>query len=229
VQLLGGYSGSNLELEDGIVRKVSSYLRDCPDYPARQRFFQALNAAFPYMPHTQPLDGGILEMTYIPGQEGIQGIDFHTFGRIVRQLHELDIPAPPKDTGIYWLLELAQANLADDTLFPALSRLVAKLPDDSIVHGEITQVITDPDGNLFIIDWDECGLGSKYQDLGFVYYALTLDNRVDECFPPFLDGYGTADLDTSLIPQTAGLIAPAYAGFSDREHRLRIGRSLLHI
>jgi hypothetical protein len=229
MHLPGGYSGSNLQLQNGVVRKRSSYLRGRPDYPARQRFFQVLSAAFPHMPDTRLLDDGILEMAYIPGQEGTQGIDFRRFGQIVRQLHELDIPAPPKDTGIHWLSDLARSNLADDTLSPILSQLVARLPDDAVVHGEITQVIADPKGNLYIIDWDECGLGSKYHDLGFVYYTLTLDGRVDECFAPFLDGYGASGLDTSLIPQVAGLIALAYAGFADREHRLHIGHSLWHI
>jgi aminoglycoside phosphotransferase len=181
------------------------------------------------MPHTQLLEDGTLEMNYIPGQEGTQGIDFSRFGQIVRQLHELDILAPPKDTGIHWLFDMARANLSDNTLDPILSQLVARLPDDAVVHGEIAQVIATPDGNLFIIDWDECGLGSKYHDLGFVYYTLALDGRVDECYAPFLDGYGAAGLDSALIPQVAGLIATAYAGFGDRERRLHIGRDLLHI
>ena len=88
MHLSGGYSGSSVQLDDGIVRKTSSYLCDCPDYAARQRFFAALSAAYPYMPPTKLLDGGILEMPYISGQEGTRGIDFYRFGQIVCQRHE---------------------------------------------------------------------------------------------------------------------------------------------
>jgi aminoglycoside phosphotransferase len=101
------------------------------------------------------------------------------------------------------------------------------ISDDAVIHGEITQLITTPDGALYIIDWDECGLGSRYQDLGFVYYALLERELGFEPFQAFMDGYGENKVEFSLVKDTAGLIALAYAGFYDFERRLELGRKLL--
>jgi hypothetical protein len=48
MQLSGGYSGSNVQRIDGLVRKQSTYLSRCPDYEVRREFLEALSAAFPY-------------------------------------------------------------------------------------------------------------------------------------------------------------------------------------
>jgi hypothetical protein len=226
---LGGYSGSSVQRIDGIVRKQSTYLRRCPDYAERREFLNALSAAFPSIPNLRLFDEGLMEMDFIEGREGIEEIDFQQYGGLVRELHTIEIPAPAKDTGLDWLVDLAVANLGQSEWQAGIElvRPFRGLPADAIVHGEITQVITDATGRLYLIDWDECGWGSKYQDLGFVYYQLKLANRVDECFAAFIDGYGQAGLELSLIPKVAGLIALAYAGFYDFERRIRIGQTLL--
>ena len=229
MQLSGGFSGSNVERLNGIVRKQSSYLKDCPDYPARRKFLATLSDAFPYMPRMRLFDDGIIEMDFITGHEGIQGIDFRRYGQIVRELHTLQLPAPAKDTGIEWLIDLAQENFKKngqtdiDHLFQIFQGLTAK----HIVHGEITQVITDPDQNIYIIDWDECGLGNRYQDLGFIYYRLILEDSPETYFDSFLDGYGRQTVDMAFVTKMAGLIAVAYSGFYDFDRRIKLGNELL--
>jgi len=125
------------------------------------------------MPKIRCFEDGIIEMDYVQGQEGIENIDFFHYGKIVRELHELNIKAPDKDTDIDWLLSLARTNWAKNGRedFDRRFGIFNQLTNDSIVHGEITQLITDSDRNIHIIDWDECGSGNKYQDLGFVYYS----------------------------------------------------------
>jgi hypothetical protein len=230
---LTGYSGSDLHLHKGWVQKRSSYLARCSekDYRERAAFLLCLNAHFPHMPRINFLDKRVMAIKFISGWEGIEGLNFFRFGQVVRKLHNLEITGPLKDTGVDWLLELAKENLkrVGGKLNEPILTLFQEFPEDTVVHGEITQVISRPDGELYILDWDECGIGSHYQDLGFVYYQC-LERGIGEApFQDFMAGYADESVDIHLVKVTAGLIALAYARFYDFERRLELGRSLLNV
>jgi len=230
---LSGHSGSKLDLRGGWVWKHSSYLARCSekDYRLRVTFLLSLNDLFPHMPRLNFLDHREMAIKFIAGWEGIEGLDFSRFGRVVRKLHSLEITGPPKDTGIDWLLTLADENLSrvGGKLDEPTLKLFDAFAEETVVHGEITQVITRPDGSLYILDWDECGMGSRYQDLGFVYYQLLDYGLGLDLFQDFMDGYADESVDGSLVQATAGLIALAYARFYDFERRIALGRRLLHL
>jgi hypothetical protein len=192
-------------------------------------FLLSLNVNFSHMPRLNFLDDRTMEIEYIHGKEGLEGVDYRKFGEIVNKLHNLKIIGPRKDTGLYWLVSLAEESMkrVGMDLEKRLLERFRIISDDAVIHGEITQLITTPDGALYIIDWDECGLGSRYQDLGFVYYALLERELGFEPFQAFMDGYGENKVEFSLVKDTAGLIALAYAGFYDFERRLELGRKLL--
>ena len=229
---LSGHSGSKLVLHKGWVRKRSSYLVRCSetDYRLRAAFLLSLNAHFPHMPRINFLDHREMAIKFISGWEGIEGLDLPKFGRVVKELHNLEITGPPKDTGIDWLLALADGNLTrvGEKLDESILRLFGEFTEETVVHGEITQVITKPDGSLYILDWDECGMGSRYQDLGFVYYQLLERGLGMELFQDFMDGYADESADIDLVKKTAGMISLAYAHFYDFDKRLALGRKLLN-
>jgi hypothetical protein len=228
-----GHSGSKLHLHKGWVWKRSSYLSRCSekDYRLRAAFLLSLNAQFPHMPRINFLDNREMAIEFISGWEGIEGLDFSQFGQVVRKLHSLEIMGPPKDTGIDWLLTLAAENLTrvGGKLDETTLELFDAFTEETVVHGEITQVITRPDGSLYILDWDECGMGSRYQDLGFVHYQFLERGLELESFQDFMDGYADESVNDALVQAAAGLIALAYARFYDFERRIALGRGLLHL
>jgi len=230
---LSGHSGSKLDLHDGWVWKRSSILTRCSekDYQFRAAFLLSLNDIFPHMPRMNFLDHRVMAIKFIAGWEGIKGLDFSKFGRVVGKLHNLEITGPPKDTGINWLLTLADENLTrvGEKLDESTLKLFDAFAEETVVHGEITQVITRPDGSLYILDWDECGMGSRYQDLGFIYYQLLECGLGLDLFQDFMNGYADESVDDSLVQATAGVIALAYARFHNFERRIALGRGLLDL
>jgi hypothetical protein len=230
---LTGHSGSDLHLQDGWVRKSSAYFERCSedDFHSRAVFLIELQAKFSYMPVIKFLEDREMAIEFIPGQEGLEGLDFPKFGQAVRKLHDLEIKGPLKDTGIDWLLELATENLnqVGGKLYIPIISVFKEFSAKAVVHGEITQVITRPDGEIYILDWDECGMGSPYQDLGFVYYQCLISELGKQHFQDFLLNYADETVDIHLVKMTAGLIALAYARFFDFEKRLTLGCKLLDI
>ena len=229
---LTGHSGSDLHLQDGWVRKRSAYLERCSDddYVSRAAFLLQLQPNYPHMPRIKFLDDREMAIEFIPGREGLDGLDLPKFGQAVRILHNLQITGPLKDTGIDWLLEFATENLnqVGGKLNQQKLKLFQDFPKDTVVHGEITQVITRLDGEIYILDWEECGMGSRYQDLGFVYYQCLIQGLGEQSFQAFMSGYGD-EPRIDLVKMTAGLIALAYARFFDFEKRLTLGCKLLEI
>lgn len=212
---LAGHSGSKLYLDDGCVRKESAYLAGCSeeDFDSRKTLLLTLVDRFPHIPRIRFPQGRTLEMDFIEGREGLEAIDPGSLGAALGALHRIHVPnAPVMDTGIDWLIDLATRNLAriDRTLPNGLASELSKLPCTTLVHGEPSNVITTPNGHIFFIDWDQCGLSSEYVDLGHVYRHLENGNLDD--FGAFLRSYRNDPVDMTLVRKMAALGYLAYAG-----------------
>jgi aminoglycoside phosphotransferase len=133
------------------------------------------------------------------------------------------------DTGIDWLLDLAKSNLTRlRRLLPTeFAEEIRALPRDTIVHGDPTNVITDLDADLYFIDWDECGLSSRYQDLGHVYRYLPTENPAQ--YDAFLVGYDDSTVDMAMVRKVAGLGSLAAARWADFDLRIGLGLKLAGI
>lgn len=227
---LGGNSGSQVARFGDVVRKHSSYLNACDSasFERRKRFLMTLSERFSNMPSISFPEGRVLEMEFVEGREGLDFVAPTRLGEVLAGLHGLSFPnAPVLETGVQWILEFAQRNLHDvgQSLPPSIAEELAELPADSIVHGEPSNVIAGPGGEPVLIDWDQCGLGSAYQDLGHVC-RHTL-GASSEYFESFLAGYGDLGIDTRRVRLMAGVSLLGAAHWGDFEARVSTGLALL--
>ncbi len=227
--MLKGHSGSNLEKHGNIVEKDSSYLANCSDRKARAEFMIKLTSTFQHAPKILEVNGSTIKYEFVTGEPGFEKVNLKELGKVTRELHSLKIPGPEKETGIQWLKGLADNNLAMHNVELDLTDLVAELSDEPkvIVHGEIADLIIGPNTEVTILDWDEAGLGSRYQDIGYIYFKCQELRNGNEDFEKFIEGYNDVYLDQDKIRRVAGLIAIAYSHWANSEYRFKLGLSLL--
>jgi hypothetical protein len=171
-------------------------------------------------------------MEFISGHEGITPNNAPRAGAALRLLHEQRNYPHPCVTGLSWLLDLANRNLSLANISLVLPpRLNAEFPIDALIHSEPVQLIEREDGSIVFIDFEGIGMGSRYQDLGHVYYCAHKDDQPD-IFNSFLEGYLTQPyfIEKDRIILLAGLISLAYAGFglafvgrAEFDHRISLG------
>ena len=221
--MLKGHSGSKLKKQWKVVEKKSSYLVTCEDLEDRSCFLAKLSQSLPFMPKIFEIKNWIIKYKYIEGSPDFEKINLIEFGKIVKKLHSLKIDAPKKDTGIYWLKEIAETNIQNEGLHVDLDKIISELESDTevIVHWEITDLIVNKNDEIFILDWDEAGLGSKYQDLGYVYFKCKEQRNWDSDIREFLIGYNDKEIRENRILKTAWLISIAYSRWANKDFRLK--------
>ncbi len=223
-----GYSGSSVWREGPFVAKASSdqtFLEE----PDRQRDLMALSRHLTLLPHIDRLDQGILYMEFVEGHEGLTEHNAQRAGMALRQLHARHDYPHPCTTGVWWLIHMANENLARvNSDYRVDADLETQYPDDALIHSEPVQFIERPDGTIVFIDIEGIGMGSRYHDLGFIYYTALLRD-MPTLFDTFLRGYLSEHADIALpkVRQLAGVIALAYASFADADKRIRLGLGLL--
>jgi Ser/Thr protein kinase RdoA (MazF antagonist) len=91
------------------------------------------------------------------------------------------------------------------------------------------------DGSIVFIDFEGIGMGSRYQDLGFIYWGAAFRDQPD-LYTAFLQGYQEEAIciEEQHVKRLAGLISLAYVGFAlafareeDAAKRLQLGLRLL--
>lgn len=225
--MLQGYSGSTLRLAGGYVEKVSTCGAFVED-SGRQMALRELSQRTSLLPSIVSVEGATLRMEFIRGSEGLTERNAARVGAALRALHELRGFDYSAITGVDWLISLANDTLARAKIpLRVPAELQESYPHDALIHCE-PQFIEAESGEIIFVDLEEMGLGSRYQDLGFVAYVTRL-NQTPELFPTFLSGYQSSPLalDPWRIRQMAGLIAIAYASFADAEMRIALGIQLV--
>ncbi len=213
--MLQGYSGSTLRRQGELVEKVSSD-ESFTGSAERQRDLIALSQHIPVIPRIARIAGPSIFMEYVDGQEDLTLRNAPRAGKALRLLHDQRGYPHLCMTGIAWLIELANNNLAEWNLQPRVStELVREYPADALIHSEPTQLIEKQDGSIVLIDIEGMGMGSRYQDLGFVYWGMTLGGQ-PEVYEAFIQGYQSLSVEVELrrVKQIANLISIAYVGFA---------------
>lgn len=229
--ILAGHSGATLKKVGKTVEKRSPYLANCKDLKRRGQFLIDLSKKFSHMPKILEVKDGVMTYEFVEGEPGFEKADMDQLGKIVRELHTLKLKnTPQKETGLAWLYQLAKENLSREGLSVDLDSVLSSLKstEKSIVHGEIADLLVDAKGNITILDWDEAGLGSKYHDIGMVYFKCFEQRNGEKDFQTFFTAYDNAALDMNTIAKAGGLIALAYAGFGNRDFRMKFGMDVLN-
>jgi hypothetical protein len=168
-------------------------------------------------------------MEYIDGQEGLTINNARQAGEALRHLHAQRGYPYPCMTGLEWLIQFANENLEQQNMeFRISSEIAREYPVDSLIHSEPVQFIEQKDGTIVFIDFEGIGMGSRYQDLGYIYYSAIKEDH-PELFTAVLEGYQSEPfgIDIQLIKQLAGIISLAYARFAECEERIQLGLRLL--
>ncbi len=226
-----GFSGSTVQRNGILVEKVSSD-QDFVNNKARQNDLIALTHKVAILPTIDHITGQSIYMEYIDGQEGLIKQNAQQAGKALRILHEQQNYPHPCMTGVSWLIELANDNLAQMNLSQRISTEVAsEYPNDALIHSEPVQLIEKKDGSVVFIDFEGIGMGSRYQDLGFIYWhAINTDQQ--GVFTAFIKSYQSdaEQIDLQRVKQLAGIISLAYVGFAlihagpaNAEKRLQLG------
>lgn len=77
-------------------------------------------------------------------------------------------------------------------------QLRGRLLRDVLCHGDAhtANVLIDPDGQVWLIDWDDAVLAPQERDLMFVVHGVLADAPVSDREQSwFFEGYGPAELD----------------------------------
>lgn len=196
---------------------------------ARQRDLTALSRTLAVLPRIDHMDGPTIYMEYVEGREGLNAGNARRAGQALRLLHERRDYPHPCMTGLTWLVELADDSLALMDYGQSISpEIAAEYPTDALIHSEPVQFIEKKDDAIVFVDFEGIGMGTRYQDLGFIYYS-TIMAEESGLFDAFLEGYHAApgQIDFMRVKQLAGLIALAYAWFADAEQRTTLGLRLL--
>lgn len=228
--MLEGHSGSQLNRVGNIVTKESSYLANCADSQARKQFLIAFGACFQYAPKVLEIHENTIKYEFIEGKPSFEEVDLKELGVIIRTLHSLKMAAPKKETNLDWLKKMAEKNLAHHNIQLDLDSLIAEISTEAevIVHGEPADLIIGINGKITILDWDEAGMGSRYQDIGYILFKCRELRRGEIDFKEFLVGYNDADVDPKKMKKTAGLIALAYSHWANTDFRLKLGLQLVN-
>ena len=230
-----GYSGSTVQQKGKLVEKVSSD-RGFIKSKKRQRDLIALSQKIDVLPTIEKIEKTSIYMEFVAGKEGLTIQNAQRAGMALRLLHDQRGYPHPCFTGLAWLIELANENLA---LFNDTRRISPEMieyyPNDSLIHSEPGQFIEKKDGSIVFIDFEGIGMGSRYQDLGQIYYGAIKEDR-PELYTKFIEGYlsDPVQIDLARVKQLAGIISLSYAGFGltfvgreEFEKRMRLGFRLL--
>jgi len=223
-----GFSGSTVLLEDNIVEKISND-ENFISSQERQRDLITLSQKIGILPKIERIAGHSIYMEYVEGLEELTEQNARQAGKALRLLHEQHEYPHPCMNGLDWLIQMAQESLAqinyDDKLF---SGFKSEYRNDALIHSEPFQFIEKKDGTIVFIDIEGIGIGSRYQDLGFMYF-ITMKEEKPEVFASFISGYQSKpiDIEFAKIKRIAALIAIAYANFAEFEKRVEFGLHLM--
>jgi hypothetical protein len=223
--LTQGFSGSQVTRNGEFLIKLTSdeYFSKSKE---RQNALMALTKQLSILPTIYEINESQIKMEFISGFEGITVENALQTGLNLKLLHTQTCYPFPISTGTEWLREKAiQAApiKAKDTSAIDFKTFESNLV---LIHGEPTQVINRPNGEVVFIDIEGIGMGSRYHDLGFVYYNASLGGEMS-IFSNLIEGYGKDGIDISKVMQFAGLISLAYSTFADSEKRIELGCALL--
>jgi hypothetical protein len=222
-----GYSGSIVRRKGDLVQKISND-EGFISSRARQRDLIALSRRIPVLPRIEGVQGHSIYMEYVEGREELTEQNARRAGQALRLLHEQRGYQHPCQTGLQWLIHMANENLARTGSHQDFADFATGYPMDALIHSEPVQFIEQKDGSIIFIDIEGIGMGARYQDLGFVYYA-TIKEEKPGMFKSFLEGYRSQPIQIELlrIKKLAGVISLAYAGFAEFEKRMEFGLRLL--
>ena len=223
-----GYSGSTVQRKGNLVEKFSND-RTLMDSQGRQNDLVALSLKLAILPRIVHIDRQAIYMEYVDGQEGLTEHNARQAGKALHLLHEQrDYPHPCMN-GLTWLIQMANLNLVrlDDSQI-IMAEIEAEYPSDALIHSEPVQFIEKQDGSIVFIDVDGIGMGTHYQDLGFIYYTTVKEDKL-EIYTTFLAGYQpeSGEAELARVKQLAGIISIAYAQFAEFEKRMELGLRLL--
>lgn len=224
-----GYSGSTVRRVGQFVEKSSSDA-EFTSNSDRQRDLLALSHRLAILPRIDRIESPLIFMEYIEGHEGLNEDNAPNAGQALRLLHAQTDYIHPCMTGVAWLIQLANENLAQSMHRLRIDEgIEAKYPPDALIHSEPVQLIQRPNGAIVFIDIEGIGVGSRYQDIGYVYYRSLIENKPD-IFVHFVSGYISeeVEIERQLVLQMAGIIALAYAGFADFDMRINLGIRLFN-
>jgi len=223
-----GFSGSEVQLVGNLVEKTSND-ESFTSSQERQKDLLALSRKLDSLPTIDHITGKSIFMEYVVGREGMTTDNALQAGKALRLLHEQTDYQHPCMTGLDWLIQLANENLAlCDGRREDFSGFKGEYPIDALIHSEPGQFIEKEDGTIVFIDIEGIGMGSRYQDLGGIYYgSMTYGNP--GFFTPFMAGYQSTPIHIELwrVMRFAGLYSIAYAGFAEYEKRIEFGLRLL--
>ncbi len=222
-----GYSGSTVQRKGNLVEKMSSD-QNFMHSKERQRDLIALSRKIPIIPRIDHINNQTIYMEYVGEQEGLTEQNALRAGEALRILHD----QPGYDhicmNGLNWLIEMANGNLAQMDRSERIStEIEAEYPSDALIHSEPNQFIEIKDGSIVFIDFEGMGMGSRYQDIGFIYYLMIKDDK-PEVYNIFMEGYQSKPIQIEImrVKRLAGIISLAYASFAEFEKRMKLGLRL---
>ena len=230
-----GYSGSSVKRKGKLVEKISSDQTFIESLD-RQKDLIALSQKIAILPRIDHIDSPSIYLEYVDGQEGLTKQNAQRAGEALRLLHEQQAYPHPCMTGLDWLIERANENLAEFNHSQRISpEVTGNYPGDALIHSEPVQLIEKKDGSIVFIDFEGIGMGSRYQDLGFIYYYAVKEDQPD-IYTAFMVGYQSDSMRVELrrVKHLAGIISLAYVGFAlafagpaEAEKRMQLGLKLL--
>jgi hypothetical protein len=223
-----GFSGSKVQLVDNLVEKISSD-DSFTSSPERQRDLLALSHKLDILPKIDHITGKSIFMEYVVGREEMTTDNALQAGKALRLLHEQTDYPHLCMTGLDWLIQLANENLAQyNGRYEDFSDFRREYPIDALIHSEPGQFIEKEDGSIVFIDIEGIGMGSRYHDLGSIYYGTMID-ETPGILPAFMAGYQSTPIHIELwrVMRLAGLFSIAYAGFAEYKKRMEFGLRLL--
>lgn len=230
-----GYSGSSVQRQGRLVEKVSSD-QSFSESQARQADLIALSRKLAVLPMIDRIESPSIFMEFVEGHEGLTLQNAPQAGKALRLLHEQAGYSHPCMTDLHWLIELANENLALMRVSQRIPLEVADdYPRDALIHSEPVQLIEKQDGSVVFIDFEGMGMGSRYQDLGFIQWHALKGNQPD-VYDAFIRGYRSdpAEIDPRRVKHLGGIISLAYVGFAlefagpeEAENRLQLGLRLI--
>jgi hypothetical protein len=222
-----GHSGSSVERKGHDVEKRTSYHAFAQDLK-RQSALMALALRLPCLPAIHRIEGDLIVMEFVDGTEGLTAHNAHTAGSALKLLHDESDYEYRCETGVDWVLALANKNLEQAGSRWRIAESIADaFLDDALIHSEPTQVIQRHDDSVVFIDIEGIGRGSRYRDLGFVEYVARRNGTV-ELLDRFLDGYDRArQVNRWRMRQMSGITALAYARYADTWRRTELGLQLI--
>jgi thiamine kinase-like enzyme len=224
-----GFSGSTVQLKDNLVEKITND-KNFISSKERQKDLIALSHKIDILPRIERIAGRSIYMEYIEGQEELTEQNAPQAGKALRLLHEQHEYLHPCMTGLDWLIQMAQENLAQHNYgYNDFSSFKSEYPIDALIHSEPSQFIAKKDRTIVFIDIEGIGMGSRYQDLGYIYFR-TMKEEKAEVFTSFMKGYQSRAIQIELvrIKRLAGLVAITYAKFAELEKRIKFGLQLLN-